>query len=119
VKVLLDENIPHDLRPFLNRHGTITASYAGFAGLKNGDLLDAAEAAGFEVLVSGDRTLHYEQNLSRRRIAVISLSAIAWPVIEPHVAEIAAAVDGALPGSFTRVDVGTFVRPARRKRPSG
>jgi len=82
--------------------------------MKNGQLLDAAERAGFDVLVTGDRTLQYEQNLARRKIALVSLSAIDWPVIEQHVGRIAAAVDSATPGSFTRVDCGTFVRPRRR-----
>jgi hypothetical protein len=57
LKVLLDENIPHDLRPFLRHHETFTAAYRGWAGLKNGELLDAAEKAGFDVLVTGDLSL--------------------------------------------------------------
>lgn len=48
MKVLLDENVPHDLRPFLRHHDTFTVVYAGFAGLKNGALLDAAEKAAFD-----------------------------------------------------------------------
>jgi len=45
VKVLLDENVPHDLRPFLDRYETFTAAWMGWAGLKNGQLLNAAEKA--------------------------------------------------------------------------
>ena len=110
MKVLLDENVPHDLRPFLDRYETFTAAWMGWAGLKNGQLLNAAEAAGMDVLVTGDRTLIYEQNLSGRKIALVSLSAVGWPVIEGHVAKIAGAIDAATPGSFTRVDCGRFVR---------
>lgn len=110
MKVLLDENVPHALRHHLAGHEAYTAAYAGFAGLKNGDLLDATASAGFDVLVTGDRTLQYEQNLSKRNIAIVSLSAASWPLIEPHLAKIAAAVDAALPGSFTRVTCGSFVR---------
>lgn len=102
--------MPHTLRHHLQPHDAITAAYAGFAGLKNGKLLDAAEKAGFEVLVTGDRTLHYEQNLSGRRIAIVLLSAVSWPVIEPHVSKIAAAVDNAGPGTFTSVECGVFRR---------
>jgi hypothetical protein len=79
--ILLDENIPHDLRAYLPH--AYTAAYAGFAGLKNGKLLDAAEAAGFDVLVTGDKTLPCEQNLTGRKIALVCLSAASWPVIEP------------------------------------
>jgi hypothetical protein len=109
-RVLLDENLPHSLRGHLGEHDVQTAAYAGFAGLKNGQLLAAAELAGFEVLITGDRTLHYEQNLSGRKLAILSLSAISWPVIEPHVEKIAAALDAAEAGSFTSVDCGIFKR---------
>jgi hypothetical protein len=115
-RVLLDENVPHDLRHHLVQHETMTAAHAGFAGYKNGELLDAAEAAGFDILVTGDRTLHYEQDLSGRAVALVSLSAVSWPVIEPQVAKIIDAVDDAKPGSFTRVDVGTFGRPSRKPK---
>jgi hypothetical protein len=111
--VLLDENLPHTLRRHLGYHKTTTAAYAGFAGYKNGALLDAAEAAGFDVLITGDRTLHYEQNLSGRKIAIVSLSAVSWPIIEPYVGKIAAAVDSATSGSFTRIECGKFVRLGR------
>jgi predicted nuclease of predicted toxin-antitoxin system len=114
LKILLDENIPHDLRPFLRHHETFTASYMGYAGLKNGKLLDAAEADDFDVLITGDKTLHYEQNMQGRDIALISLSAVGWSVIEPHVSKIVAAVDRAMPGSFTRVECGKFSRGGQR-----
>ena len=117
LKILLDENLPHSLRLHLTHHETMTASYAGFAGYKNGELLDAAEADGFEVLITGDRTLHFEQNMGHRKIALVSLSAISWPVIEPHVEKIIAAVDMATPGSFTRVECGAFVRGQKNRQP--
>ena len=110
MKILLDENLAHPLRHFLRHHDTYTAAYAGFAGLKNGKLLDAAEAADFHVLVTGDKTMQYEQNLQGRRIAVVSISAVNWPIIAPHVGRIVTVVDAAVPGSLTRVDCGAFVR---------
>jgi hypothetical protein len=70
-RILCDENIAHTLRRHLNHHETFTAAYAGFAGLKNGRLLDAAEKDNFDVLVTGDQTLRYEQNLAARNIAVV------------------------------------------------
>ncbi|MCU1258102.1 MAG: hypothetical protein JWO80_987 [Bryobacterales bacterium] len=116
-KVLLDENLPHTLRHHLNHHQTLTAAYAGLAGLKNGKLLDAAVSAGFDVLVTGDKTIQYEQNLAGWTIAVVSLSAVEWPLIFSKVAKIIGAVDAALPGSFTLVDCGAFSR--RRPKPEG
>ena len=110
MKVLLDENIPHDLRPFLLHHDTFTTAYLGWAGLQNGQLLRAAERGGFEVMVTGDLSLTYQQNMTGRKIAIVSLSAIGWPIIEPHVAKIVAAVDHAKAGSFVRVSCGVFKR---------
>ncbi|HEY1949141.1 MAG TPA: hypothetical protein VGG97_19190 [Bryobacteraceae bacterium] len=114
MKILLDENMPHKLRGHLANHETVTAVYAGFGGLKNGFLLTAAEDAGFDVLVTGDLSLHHQQNLSGRMLAIVSLSAISWRIIESHVDKIAAAVNAATPGSLTRVECGVF---SRRRRP--
>jgi predicted nuclease of predicted toxin-antitoxin system len=110
VKVLLDENIPHDLRPFLAHHETFTVAYMGWGGVKNGKLLDAAEADGFAVLITGDKTLEYEQDLSKRGIALVALSAVNCPLIEPNVAKIVESVDSSKPGTLTRVACGTFSR---------
>ncbi len=114
MKILLDENIPHDLRPFLRHHETFTVSYLGWAGLKNGDLLAAAENARFDVLVTGDLSLQYQQNMTGRKLAMVSLSAVNWPVIEPHVGKIVKAVDEAMRGSFVRVECGIFLRKKRK-----
>jgi hypothetical protein len=114
--VLLDENLAHPLRNCLGEHDAYTAAYAGFTGLKNGMLLDAAEEAGFDVLITCDQTLQYEQNLLGRKIALVCLSAISWTVVEPHVESILSAVDAALPGSFTQVECGNF---SRKRKPEG
>ena len=71
VRVLLDENMPHKLRRHLAKHETVTAVYAGFGGRRNGALLSAAEAAGFDVVVTGDLSLQYQQNLSSRKLAIV------------------------------------------------
>jgi hypothetical protein len=117
MKVLLDENLPHKLRAHLVQHETATVAYLGWGGLKNGELLQAAEDAGFEVFVTGDRALAHQQNLGARKLAIVSLSANNWPIIKNHVARIASAVDGARPGSFVRVECGAFTR--KGPRPTG
>jgi hypothetical protein len=115
-RVLLDENLPHSRRHHLLPHKVMTAADAGFAGLKNGQLLMAAETARFDVLITGDRTLHYEQNLSGRQIAIVSLSAVSWPIMEPYIHKIVAAVDETATGSFIYVECGKF---RRVHKPSG
>lgn len=63
-----------------------------------------AEAAGFDVLVTGDQSMPHEQNLSGRKLAIVMLSAIERAIIKNHVAKIAAAVEAAPPRSFSRVE---------------
>jgi hypothetical protein len=110
VKVLLDENLDHALRNLLGQHEVVTVAYMGWAGLKNGELLRTAEDNGFDVLLTGDGTLNYEQNLTGRRLAIVALSAIQLPIIKKHLPKIIAAIDDAAPGSFQAVDCGTFSR---------
>jgi hypothetical protein len=82
VKVLLDENLDHALRKLLGQHEVVTVTYMGWTGLKNGELLRTAEDNGIDVLLTGDQTLTYEQNLTERRLAIVALSAIQLPIIK-------------------------------------
>jgi putative NIF3 family GTP cyclohydrolase 1 type 2 len=102
--------LPHKLRVHLAKHETATVAYLGWGGLKNGELLRAAEDAGFDVFVTGDRALAHQQNLAARKIAVVALSANNWPIIKNHLERIASAIDGARSGSFVRVEYGLFSR---------
>jgi len=110
VKVLLDENLDHALRQLLGLHEVVTVAYMGWAGLKNGELLRTAEENGVDVLLTGDGTLNFEQNLTGRRLAIVALSAIQLPIIKKHLPKIVAAIDVAAPGSFQIVDCGAFSR---------
>jgi hypothetical protein len=115
VKVLLDENLAHRLRANLGTHEVFTVGYKGWAGLKNGELLRAAEEDGIEVFLTGDRTLLHEQNLKRSKLGIVALSSVEWEILKSHLLLILAAIDRALPGSFQEVDCGTF----SRKKPAG
>jgi predicted nuclease of predicted toxin-antitoxin system len=110
VKVLLDENLDHALRKLLGQHEVVTVAYMGWAGLKNGELLQTAEDNGIDVLLTGDGTLNTEQNLTGRRLAIVALSAIQLPIIKKHLPKIIAAIDDAARGSFQAVNCGTFSR---------
>ena len=73
--------------------------------LENGELLNAAEAAGFEVLVTTDKNLSHQQNLTGRRIAIVVLGQGRWSLIKPHVARVVEAIARASPGSFVEVEI--------------
>lgn len=110
MKVLLDENLPQKLRLSLTRHEVVTVGYKGWGGLKNGELLRSAEAAGIEVFVTGDKALSYQQNVSQRRVAIVTLSANSWRIIRHNLSRIADAVDQAVPGSSLTIECGVFKR---------
>ena len=110
MRVLIDECLPQALRIYLRHHDTVTASCPGLSGYKNGALLKAAMEAGFDVLVAGDKTLQYEQNLQERVVGIVVLSTNAWRLIKLHIPKIIAAVDGAVPGSLAQVECGIFNR---------
>jgi predicted nuclease of predicted toxin-antitoxin system len=75
MRILLDECVDQRLRLLLTGHDCETAGYAKLAGLKNGALLDAAERAGFEVLVTTDQAIPHQQNLATRRVSILILCA--------------------------------------------
>ncbi len=115
MKVLLDENLPHKLCLHLPEHDVVTVAFAGLDGLKNGKLMKAAEDAGFDVFVTADRALPYQQNMAARRIAVVALSGQIWSVIQTHVERISLAISTAPPGMVTRVNCGVFSRRRKNK----
>jgi hypothetical protein len=98
--------MPHQLRAHLPDYEVSTAVYVGFGGFKNGELLSAAEDAGFDVLLTGDLSLEYQQNIAGRKIAIVSLSANNWRVVQNHIPAIAGAIRTAQSGSFSRVNCG-------------
>jgi len=103
--VLLDQGTPVPIRPFLVGHTVETAAQRGWNKLKNGELLGAAEGAGFEVLVTPDKNIRYQQNLALRRIALVVLGNAQWPVLRRHVERVVNAVNAAQSGSYTLVDI--------------
>jgi len=73
--------------------------------LENGELIRQAEEAGYEVLLSTDKNIRHQQNLSGRKIALVVLGNQQWPLVRLHLDKIAAAVNAATPGSYTEVDI--------------
>jgi hypothetical protein len=104
--VLFDNGTPRNLARYLiDRHTVTEARARGWEELENGELLTAAEAAGFEVILTTDRNLPYQQNLAGRKIAVVALGRGRWTLIKPHVAKVVAAVNAAIPGSYSEVEI--------------
>ena len=93
------------LRQFLKGHTIKTAWQQGWDRLKNGDLLTAAEEAGFDVVLTTDKNLYYQQNLSGRRLAIVVLGNQQWPELRAHVQLVIDVVNAATVGSYTEVNI--------------
>ena len=85
MRVLLDQGVPVPMSLHLEGHDVRTASQQGWDTLSNGELLEAAEAAGFNVLLTTDKNIRYQQNLKGRKIAFVVLGNQQWPVLRHHV----------------------------------
>ena len=93
------------MRRHLPRHDVATAAKMDWSQLTNGELLAAATEAGFEVLVTTDQNLRYQQNLKDRKIAVVVLMTASWPRISKQADKVAAAIEGAGSGDYIEVEL--------------
>src|SRR3954465_11290360 len=94
MRVLFDQNIPRNLRQFLPGHDIRTAAEMGWSALSNGLILDAAEAAGFHVMITADRNMRHQQNMTGRRIAVLIMSNNNRRMLEEGAPHISRALEG-------------------------
>ena len=105
MRILFDQATPVPIRPYLEGHTVRTAAQQGWDKLRNGDLLTAAEQAGFDILLTTDKNMRYQQNLAGRRIAVVVLGLQQWPRLRFHIQRVVEAVNASTPGSFVEVEV--------------
>ena len=103
--ILFDHGTPRGIARFLLGHTVIRAKQRGWDTLTNGDLLNAAEEAGFEVLLTTDTNLPHQQNLKGRKLAIVILSKNRWTLVRPMMQRIANTVNSARPGTCTLLDI--------------
>ena len=107
MKIILDESTPQKLCTLIDaRHTVVTTWFQGWSGLKNGALLNAAEREGFELFITADQELGYQQNLTDRSMAILVLSTNNWSLVKARINEITAAIDVTTPGSFVFIEIG-------------
>ena len=104
MKVLLDECVPWPMHRLLAGHECQTAQQCGWGGVKNGELLQRAEGR-FDVFVTADQNLRYQQNLAGRAIAIVELSTNDLRRIRAAAAQIQAALTAVQPGQFLRLEL--------------
>ncbi len=99
MRILFDQGTPAPLRHAFSGHDVSTAFEMGWSNLQNGDLLAAAEQK-FDALVTTDKNLRYQQNLSGRRLAILVLPTTSWPEIQKHSDEISVKAKALQPGDY-------------------
>ena len=103
--ILFDHGTPAPLRYVLKGHVVVEAIERGWDAISNGELIAAAEEAGFGLLLATDKNIRYQQNLEGRKIAFVVIGNQPWPTLRRYVDRVVAAVNAATPGSFTEVEI--------------
>ena len=105
MRILFDHGTPSGIAKALAGHEVTEAIERGWDRISNGDLLKVAEAAGFDVLLTTDKRIRYQQNLTKRKIAIVVLGNSTWRIVRLYLDRIALAANAATPGSYAEVDI--------------
>jgi hypothetical protein len=105
MRILFDHGTPSGIAGSLPGHDVTEAIERGWDKISNGELLTQAEDAGFDVLLTTDKRIRYQQNLTGRKIAIVVLRNSTWRVVRLHLDRIAQVVAEATPGSYAEVDI--------------
>ena len=105
MRILFDQGVPRGLAASLRSHDVTEARKLKWEKLSNGELLTLAEAAGFNLLLTTDKNVRYQQNLADRKISIVVLGQSPWWLVRQHLDAIAAAVNASTPGSYAEVDM--------------
>lgn len=105
MRILFDQGTPAPLRQHLARHTIDTAFERGWSNWHNGALLDAVEQEGYDLLITTDQNLRYQQNLADRQLAIIVLLSTSWPRIQLRIDEILTAIESTAPGDYKEIPI--------------
>jgi|HubBroStandDraft_1064217.scaffolds.fasta_scaffold130521_2 hypothetical protein len=118
LRVLFDKNVPYSLKRYLIGCQVQMAEDEGWGQVSNGELIDRAEQAGYQVMLTCDQNIQYQQNLTRRNISLLVLGSNIWPSVKPKIAEITAALRRVSPGSFEFIEIAPLPKQRRVRGPS-
>ena len=103
--ILFDHGTPAPLASSLTGHTVKKTKDLGWDTLNNGELLRVAEQAAFEVFLTTDKNIRYQQNLTGRSIAIVLITKQQWPELRNHTSLVDSAISSAQPGSYSEVDI--------------
>ncbi|HEX4277705.1 MAG TPA: DUF5615 family PIN-like protein [Bryobacteraceae bacterium] len=105
MKIILDQSVPQKLRRLIEGHTVVTVAFQGWSGLKNGELLAVAKEAGYELFITADQEISYQQNLAGRKMALLVFSTNNWDCVKTAIAKIIVAIDAVMPGSYAELEI--------------
>jgi len=105
MRILFDHGTPIGIAKALSGHDVTEAIDRGWEKVSNGELLEAAEEDGFDLLLTTDKNIRYQQNLSARKIGIVVLGNSTWRIVRLHLDRIALAVNQSAPGSYAEVEI--------------
>jgi hypothetical protein len=117
MRILFDHGTPSGIARSLSSHDVTETIECGWDRVSNGELLRLAEDAGFDVLLTTDKGIRYQQNLTGRMLAIVVLGNSTGRIVRLYLDRIALVVAGATPGSYSEVDNTIQVRPPYRDKP--
>jgi hypothetical protein len=118
LRILFDKNVPYPLRRYLIDYQVQTAEDQGWGQISNGELIGCAEDAGYQIMLTCDQNVQYQQNLAHRKISMVVLGSNIWPSIIPKIAAITAALKRTSPGSFEFIEIAPPPKRRRLRHPS-
>ena len=105
IKIIFDQGTPVPLRKSLTLYDVSTVYELGWSTLQNGDLISQSEKKGFDLLITTDQNLKYQQNLTDRQISIMVLSTTSWPRIKLSLAKISEVVKNLSASSYTEINI--------------
>lgn len=105
MKILFDQGTPVPLRQYLPEYTVTTAYEQGWSDLANGQLLTSAEHAGYDLLMTTDQNLRYQQQVTGRRLAIVVLRSTSWPRIRHHITAIRPVVECIAAGGYEEIEI--------------
>ena len=105
MKILFDHGTPAPLRNHLREHSVDRSSEKGWELLENGELIRKAEEEGYEVIVTTDQSMRYQQNLAGRGLAIVVLLSTAWPRVQDRTEDIRTVIEEVRPGELREIPI--------------
>ena len=105
MRILFDQGTPVPLRKYLTEHSVTTAYEEGWSNLSNGDLLKSAEDKGYQIFVTTDRNLRYQQNLSDRQMAIVVFLSTSWPKIRTQTDKVCGVINEIKLGDYVEISI--------------